>query len=121
MYIPTIKIPLSDRYGNLFNKDCGFFPIDVKDAYLHIPIVKHHQHFCVLFGKINIISGSFAIWLAIAHMVLTSLTKPNLLLTYSKSVDNRAQYFFVLPIGSSWATLSKAKLHLTQLLFLGLL
>ena len=41
------------------------FSIDIKDAYLHIPIVKHyyhhHHHFYSLFGNTNLISGRFCI------------------------------------------------------------
>ena len=38
---------------------CGeySFLIDLKDAYLHIPIVKHHHHFYDLFGKIHHVTG----------------------------------------------------------------
>ena len=35
------------------------FSTDLKDAYLHIPIVKYHHHFLVLFGIMCVISGRF--------------------------------------------------------------
>ena len=37
------------------------FSIHLKDAYFHIPIVKHHHSFLYLFHKINIINGRFCL------------------------------------------------------------
>ena len=45
MHIPTFKIPTVRKVGQLIQQGDFAFSIDLKDAYLHIPIVKHHHHF----------------------------------------------------------------------------
>ena len=50
---------LSNRYSNLFNRMIMFFSIDLKDVYLHIPIVKHHHHFLCFVCNKNLSSGKF--------------------------------------------------------------
>ena len=58
MYL-LLRCLLPDRYNNLFNKAIMFFSIDLKDAYLHIPINKHYHHFYILFGNKNHTSAGF--------------------------------------------------------------
>ena len=45
MHVPSFKMP-TIRYGQQIIQ-CGdyAFSIDLQDAYLHIPVVKHHCHF----------------------------------------------------------------------------
>ena len=50
-----LRCILSDRYGNFFNS----FSIDLKDAYIHIPMLSITVTFNVWFGSTNCISGGF--------------------------------------------------------------
>ena len=56
MYL-LLRCLLLNRYVNLFSD--YVFSIDPKDAYLDVPIVKHHHQFSNLLGRINLISGRF--------------------------------------------------------------
>ena len=45
MHVPSFEMP-TIRHVQQLIQDCGYaFSIDLQDAYLHIPIVKHHHHF----------------------------------------------------------------------------
>ena len=55
------------------------FSIDLQDAYLHVPIVKHHCHIIIYLDDI-------------------------LVLVHSKWVGKRACSFFVFLVGLSWFT-----------------
>ena len=62
MYIPTFKMH-TIRQVWLLNKQGEYvFSVVLKDAYLHIPIVKHHCHFLLLFGTTNFINRRFCHW-----------------------------------------------------------
>ena len=50
-YLPLVYL-LLNRFGSLFNRVIIFFSIDHKDAYLHVPIVKHHWQVCWQGGMI---------------------------------------------------------------------
>ena len=52
-------MPTMRQVQQLIQKGDYAFSVDFKDACLHIPIIKYHCHFYVLFGKINLISGRF--------------------------------------------------------------
>ena len=52
MYIPSFKMPTIRQVWDLIQQGC----IDLKDAYLDIPIVKHHHYFYCLFGNTNLFS-----------------------------------------------------------------
>ena len=45
MYIPSFKMPTLKHVWQLIQHSDYAFSIDVQDAYLHVPIVKHHHHF----------------------------------------------------------------------------
>ena len=45
MYIPTVKMPTIRQVWLLIQQGGYDFPINLKDAYLHITIVEHHHHF----------------------------------------------------------------------------
>ena len=45
MHIPSFKMPTIRHVWQLIQDDDYAFSIDLQDAYLHIPIVKHHCHF----------------------------------------------------------------------------
>ena len=59
MHIPTFKILTIRQVWQLIQQGDYAFSFDLKHAYLHIPIVKHHCHFYILFGHTNLISGRF--------------------------------------------------------------
>ena len=44
MHIPTLKMSTIRQIQLLIQQGDYAFSIDLKDAYLHIPIVKHHHH-----------------------------------------------------------------------------
>ena len=45
MHIPSFKMPTIRHVWQLIQHGDYAFSIDLQDAYLHIPIVKHHHHF----------------------------------------------------------------------------
>ena len=45
MYIPSFKMPTIRHVWQLIQHGDYAFSIDLQDAYLHIPIVKHHHCF----------------------------------------------------------------------------
>ena len=61
MCIPVFKMPTIRYVGQLIQCGDYAFSIDLKDAYLHIPIFKHHHHFLCYLNislKHNLISKS---------------------------------------------------------------
>ena len=45
MHVPSFKMPTIRHVWQLIQHGDYAFSIDLQDAYLHIPIVKHHHHF----------------------------------------------------------------------------
>ena len=45
MHIPSFKMPTLNHVWQLIQHGDYAFSIDLQDAYLHVPIVKHHHHF----------------------------------------------------------------------------
>ena len=45
MHVSSIKMPTIRNVWQLIQHGDYVFSIDLQDAYLHIPIVKHHCHF----------------------------------------------------------------------------
>ena len=45
MHIPSFKMPTLKNVWQLIQQGDFAFSIDLQDAYLHVPIVKHHRHF----------------------------------------------------------------------------
>ena len=43
-YMPTYKMPTIKQVQQLIQQGDFVLCIDLRDAYLHIPIVKHHHH-----------------------------------------------------------------------------
>ena len=60
------------------------FSINLKDAYLHIPIVKYHHYFMVCLAAHTFAVEGFAFGLPTAPMALTSLAKSILFLCKCK-------------------------------------
>ena len=71
---------LSDRYGTFFNSDYILFSIDLIDAYLHIPIVKHHHLFMVCLAVQTFSLEGLSIELDTAPSIFTLPTNPILFL-----------------------------------------
>ena len=59
------------------------FSIDLQDAYLHIPIVKHHHHFFV-WHNVTYHWKVLPFGLATAPQVFTTITRPILFLCHCK-------------------------------------
>ena len=59
MHIPTFKMPTIREVQILIQQGDYAISIDLKDAYLHIPIVKHPYHFYHLLGNTKLFSGRF--------------------------------------------------------------
>ena len=45
MHIPSFKMPTLKNVWQLIQQGDFAFSTDLQDAYLHVPIVKHHHHF----------------------------------------------------------------------------
>ena len=45
MHIPSFKMPTLNHVQQLIQHGDYAFSIDLQDAYLHVPIVKHYCHF----------------------------------------------------------------------------
>ena len=45
MHIPSFKVSNLKHVWQLIQHGDYAFSIDLRDAYLHIPVVKHHHHF----------------------------------------------------------------------------
>ena len=87
MHIPTFKMPTIRQVWLLVQPDDYAFSIDLKDAYLHVPNVKHHcqllwfvlQHRPYQWKVLSFL-------LATAPRVFPTLTKPILFLCYHKGL-----------------------------------
>ena len=77
MHIHSSKMPTLKNIWQLIQQ-CDFaFSIDLQDAYLHIPIVKHHHHFLhFVWRNLPYQWKVLPFGLATAPRVFTSLTKP---------------------------------------------
>ena len=63
MDIPTFKMSTIRQVWQLIQQGDYAFSIDPMDAYLHIPIVKHHHYLLHLFLAMQTFSVEcFAIW-----------------------------------------------------------
>ena len=58
MHLPT-KMPTIRQVQQYIQQGDDAFSIDLKDAYLHIIIVRHHHHYFCSVGNTHIISGRF--------------------------------------------------------------
>ena len=142
MYIPSFKMPTLKHVWQLIQHGDYAFSIDPQDAYLHIPIVKHHH--CLLHFVWCNVPYQWKVLpfgLATPPRVFTSLTKPILflchhkglhiviylddilVLIHSKWVGKRAHLFLcslLVHLGLH-INFSKSDLHLSQTFsFLGL-
>ena len=80
--MPTLK-----HVWQLFQHGDYAFSIDLQDAYLHIPIVKHHHHFLsFVWHNVPYQWKGLPFGLATAPRVFTALIKPILFLCHHKGL-----------------------------------
>ena len=85
MHIPSFKLPTLKNIWQLIQQGDFAFSIDLQEAYLHIPIVKHHHHFlCFVWHNVPFQCKVLPFGLATAPRVFTSLMKPILFLCCCK-------------------------------------
>ena len=74
--IPSFKMPTIRQVWQLNQHGSYNSSIDLKDAYLHTSIIKHHCHFYILFSNIKPYQWkALPFGLARAPRVFTSFTK----------------------------------------------
>ena len=87
MHIPSFKMPTLKTIRQLIQHGDFAFSIDLQDAYLHIPIVKHYHHFlCFVWHNVPYQWKVLPFGIATAPRVFTSLTKPILFLYHHKGL-----------------------------------
>ena len=87
MHIPSFKMPTLKNVWQLIQQGDFAFSLDLQDAYLHIPIVKHHCHFLhFVWHNVPYQWKVLPFGLATAPRVFTSLMKPILFLCHCKGL-----------------------------------
>ena len=87
MHIPSFKMPTLKTVWQLIQQGDYAFSIDLWDAYLHVPIVKHHHQFLhYVWHNVPYQWRVLPFGLATAPRVFTSLTKPILILCHHKGL-----------------------------------
>ena len=85
IHIPSFKMPTLKNVWQLIQQGDYAFSIDLQDAYLHVPIVKHHCQFLhFVWHNVPYQWRVLPFGLATAPRVFTSLTKPILFLCCCK-------------------------------------
>ena len=88
MHIPSIKMPTLKNVQQLIQQGDFAFSIDLQDAYLHIPIVKHHYYFLhFVWHNVPYQWKVLPFGLATAPRVFKSLMKPILFLCHCKGLQ----------------------------------
>ena len=87
MHIPSFKMPTLKKIWQLIQQGDYAFSIDLQDAYIHVPIVKHHRHFLhFVWCNVPYQWKVLPFGLATAPRVFTSFTKPILFLCHCKGL-----------------------------------
>ena len=87
MHIPSFKMPTLKTVWQLIQQGDYAFSIDLQNAYLHVPIVKHHRQFLhFVWHNVPYQWRVLPFGLATAPRVFTSLTKPILFLCHCKDL-----------------------------------
>ena len=87
LHIPSFKMPALKNVWQLIQQSDFAFSVDLEDAYLHVPIVKHHHHFlCFVWHNVPYQWKVLPFGLATAPRVFTSLMKPILFLSHCKGL-----------------------------------
>ena len=82
-----LRCQLLKTYGSLSSRVIFAFYIDLQDAYLHVPTVKHHRHFlCFVWHIVPYQWKVLPFGLATVPRAFTSLTKPILFLCLCKGL-----------------------------------
>ena len=117
MHIPYFKMPTLENIWQLIQHGDFAFSVDLQDAYLHIPIVKHHHRFlCFVWHNVPYQWKVLPFGLATAPRVFTSLTKPILVLCCCKGLHIVIYLDDILVlVRSKWAG-KRAHLFLCSLL-----
>ena len=84
MYVPSFKMPTLRHVWQLILHGDYAFCINLQDAYLHIPIVKHHRFLQFIWHNMPYQWNVLPFGLATAPQVFTALTKPILCLCHHK-------------------------------------
>ena len=117
MHVTTFKMPTITQVQLLAQPGYNVFFSDLLNAYLHVPIVKHHHQF-LQFGNTSLFSGRhLPLGLAKVPRVFSILTKLILFLCCHKGLFTwmiswsllsacceESSNFLVLSFGSSWFT-----------------
>ena len=63
MHIPTFKMPIVKQVWQFIQQGYCAFPIDLREAYVHIPIFKHHHcYFRLCLPTQTLSVEGFAYW-----------------------------------------------------------
>ena len=85
MHVPSFKMPTIRHVWQLIQHGDYAFSIDLQDAYLHIPIVKHHHHFLqFVWHNLPYQLKVLPFGLVTTPLVFTALTKLILFLCHYK-------------------------------------
>ena len=117
MHIPSFKMPTLKTVRQLIQQGDYAFSIDLQDAYLHVPIVKHHHQFLrFVWHNVPYQWRVLPFGLATAPRVFTSLTKLILFLWHHKGLRIVIYLDDILVlVCSKWAG-KRARLFLCSLL-----
>ena len=86
MHVPSFKMPTLKHVQQLIQHGDYAFFIDLQDAYLHVPIVKHHHFLHFVWCNVPYQWKVLPFGLATAPRVFTSLTKTILFLCCCKGL-----------------------------------
>ena len=117
LHIPSFKMPTLKHVQQLIQHGDYAFSIDLQDAYLHVPMVKHHCCFLhFVWCNVPYQWKVLPFGLATAPRVFTSLTKPILFLCHHKGL-HIVKYLddILVLVHSKWAG-KRAHLFLCSLL-----
>ena len=117
MHIPSFKMPTLKTVRQLIQQGDYAFSIDLQDAYLHVPIVKHHRRFLhFVWHNVPYQWRVLPFGLATAPRVFTSLTKPILFLCHCKGLHIVIYLDDILVLVRSKRAGKRARLFLCSLL-----
>ena len=117
MHIPSSKMPTLRHVQQLIQHGDYAFSIDLQDANLHIPIVKHHHHFLhFVWHNVPYQWKVLPFGLATAPRVFTALTKPILFLCHNKGFHIVMYLDDILVLVHSKQAVKRAHLFLCSLL-----
>ena len=117
MHIPSFKMPTLKTVRQLIQQGDYAFSIDLQDAYLHVPIVKHHCWFLhFVWHNVPYQWRVLPFGLATAPRVFTSFTKPILFLCRRKGLRIVIYLDDILVLVRSKRAGKRARLFLCSLL-----